>query len=101
MGLSEREQRILDQLENQLQEDDPRLARRVQSLTRPRGGPRELLWAGALFAVGVVLLLLLTFHPAFGVLGAAVMLFALVRAGRAASTMAQEPGTSRERTPRE
>ncbi len=98
MGLSEHEQRILEQLETQLLEDDPRLARRVASLTRAEGGQRELLRAGALFAVGFVLLLLLTFHAAFGVVGAGLMLAGLIRGARAASAYAKEQASTRERS---
>ncbi len=101
MGLSEHEQRILDELETQLLTDDPRLARRVANLAKSRGGSRELIRSGVLFALGFVLLLLLTFHPAFGVVGAGLMLVALVRGGRAASTYAQEQGATRERTPKD
>ncbi len=101
MGLSEREQRILDELESQLLTDDPRLARRVANLARTSHGSRELFRAGVLFAVGFVLLLLLTFHPAFGVAGAALMLVALVRGGRAASAYTRDQSAGRESSRKE
>lgn len=100
MALSEHEQRILEELESQLHQEDPRLARRVADLDEPRR-PRDLALAAVVFAVGFVLLLLLTFHPAFGVVGAAVMLVGLVRAARVASTLAKEQATARERSARE
>lgn len=98
MGLSEHEQRILEELESQLHQDDPRLARRVADLAEVRRGPRELVHAAIVFAVGFVLLLLLTFHPAFGVVGAGVMLVGLVRGARVASSFAREQANARERS---
>ncbi|MDR0481793.1 MAG: DUF3040 domain-containing protein [Cellulomonadaceae bacterium] len=73
MPLSEHEQRILDQLERALQEDDPRLANTLQG-TQKRPFKRYIV-AGAGVLLGLVVLLLgVTIQqPIVGVLGFAVM----------------------------
>ena len=68
MPLSEREERILAEIERRLAEEDPRFVRR----------PRRSMFAGAVWRLraavllgltGVVLVALLTFDPALGALG--------------------------------
>ncbi len=95
MGLSDREQRILEELESQLAADDPSLARRATNFANAAGGSRSLLRSIGLFVVGVVLLLLLTFNPLFGIAGAALMLVGLVQGARAAGVYAREQVSAR------
>ena len=56
MPLSEDEQRILQEIEQQLYASDPELAREVSSTTVYRHAGRNLKWAGLGFAGGVVLM---------------------------------------------
>jgi len=73
MPLSEYEQRVLEQMEQQLYSEDPKLAN-AMSPTAPRSGIRFVL-AGAGVIVGVVLLIVgvMTDLPAVGIIGFAVM----------------------------
>ncbi|MFT5222621.1 MAG: hypothetical protein ACI867_000926 [Glaciecola sp.] len=90
MSLSDKEQRILQELETQLRAEDPALARRATKFAKGQTSPAALVRAGLLFTAGFVLLLLLTFHPLFGIVGAAVMLVALVQGARAFTSFARE-----------
>jgi cell division protein FtsW (lipid II flippase) len=54
--LSEDEQRILQEIEQQLYASDPELAREVSSTTVYRHAGRNLKWAALGFAAGVVLM---------------------------------------------
>ena len=56
MPLSEDEQRILQEIEQQLYASDPELAREVSSTTVYRHAGRNLKWAALGFAAGVVLM---------------------------------------------
>lgn len=58
MPLSEDEQRILTQIEQQLYEDDPSLAHEVSSTTVFTHGFKNIRWAAAGFVAGLVVLLL-------------------------------------------
>ena len=58
MPLSEDEQRILSEIEQQLYASDPSLAREVGSTTIYRHAGRNLKWAGLGFAVGLVIMVL-------------------------------------------
>lgn len=89
MGLSEHEQRILDELESQLRTQDPGLARRASKLERATGSP-QLVRAGVLFAVGFALLLTLAWNPIPAVVGVVLMFIALVRGGRSLAALARE-----------
>lgn len=73
MPLSEYEQRVLEQMEQQLYSDDPKLASSLAPTGR-RSGVRYVL-AGAGVIVGVVLLVVgvTTSIPAIGIVGFAVM----------------------------
>ena len=55
--LSEDEQRILSEIEQQLYETDPALAREVGSTTVYTHAFRNLKWAGVLFVVGVAVMI--------------------------------------------
>lgn len=56
MPLSEHEQRILSEIEQQFYETDPGLAHAVGSTTLYRHALRNIKWASLLFLVGVVIL---------------------------------------------
>lgn len=58
MPLSEDEQRILSEIEAQLYESDPALAKEVSSTTVYTHAFRNLKWATLLFVVGVAVLVL-------------------------------------------
>ena len=79
MPLSEDEQRILQEIEQQLYDSDPQLAREVSSRTIYRHAGRNLKWAGLGFVAGLVLMVLTveTLPLAFGgflvMLGSAVL----------------------------
>ncbi len=57
MPLSEDEQRILQEIEQQFYEHDPHLAREVGSTTLYRHAGRNLKWAAAGFVAGFILLI--------------------------------------------
>ena len=57
MPLSEDEQRILQEIEQQFKADDPDFARQVSSTTLYRHAGRNLKWAALGFVVGVVFLI--------------------------------------------
>lgn len=57
MPLSEEEQRILNQIEHQLNESDPQSARRISEMSLPRYLARNCTWALVGFVAGMVLLL--------------------------------------------
>jgi hypothetical protein len=66
--LSEDERRILDEIEERLTESDPQLAREVASTTVYTHAVRNLKWAGVLFLVGVVAMVVLLFFVGNAVL---------------------------------
>ncbi len=108
MPLSEHEQRLLDQIERALYAEDPKFATTVRS-TDLRTHMRRRLWrAGALMAVGFLMLLVGVTEPVVGIVGFVVMLLGLVLAltawkrlnGRAASTLRSVDGTSERSTQR-
>lgn len=79
MPLSENEQRILQEIEQQLYDSDPDLAREVSSTTIYRHAGRNLKWAGLGFVVGLVFMVLtvqtlpLAFAGFLAMLGSAVL----------------------------
>ncbi len=77
MALSEHEQRMFDEIQRQLVEDDPRFVARTSRRLRawsPEGRLRVAIVLGVLGAVGVFAL---TFDLLFGVAGMALLLAAL------------------------
>jgi cell division protein FtsW (lipid II flippase) len=77
--LSEDEQRILQEIEQQLYASDPELAREVSSTTVYRHAGRNLKWAALGFAAGIVLMvaaLALFSNPLLAFAGFLVMLAA-------------------------
>ncbi len=77
MPLSEHEERILAEIERQLEHDDPRFVSRARRTRRP-GGPRRLRFALAAFVLGFLCLLGLVLHIAFGFVGFTLMFGAVV-----------------------
>jgi len=96
MALSDREQRILDELEQQLAQDDPNLHRRLSPPTQIRA---RLVRASLAFVLGLALLLTLSFDVRFGVAGAVVMLGALVVGGRAVGDLLEQARTRDQKDP--
>jgi len=81
MPLSEHEQRLLDQIERALYQDDPKFATSVRSSDLRTHTKRRLRRAGIVLALGFFLLLAgVVIHPAVGVAGFVVMLVALLLA---------------------
>lgn len=75
--LSEDEQRILSEIEEQLYESDPDLVREVGSTTVYTHALRSLRWGALLFVVGTVAMVgLLSTHPALAFLGVVLMFLA-------------------------
>lgn len=77
MPLSEHEERILAEIERQLERDDPRFVSRARRSPR-RGGPRRLWFAAVAFVLGFFCLLGLIVHIALGFAGFALMFTAVV-----------------------
>lgn len=102
MGLSEHEQKILAEIERHLAEDDPRFVQRARRVGGSRIGGGRLIWSVIGFVVGLVLLLGLTFHIAFGLAGFAVMFTSIVvgatawrhRASEVAAAQSQDQNRS-------
>lgn len=77
MPLSEDEQRILSEIEQQLYESDPELAREVGSTTVYTHASRNLRWAVVGFIIGLaVMVLTLNIHFVFAFGGFLIMLAA-------------------------
>lgn len=77
MPLSENEQNILNEIERQLVESDPQLAREVSETTVYRHALGSMKWIGVLFVLGLVVMVAgLTVHFLVGFLGFMMMLFA-------------------------
>ena len=75
MPLSEDEERILHEIEQQLHATDPQLVREVSSTTLYRHAGRNLKWAALGFVAGLVFLVMtFTTSLALGVVGFLVML---------------------------
>lgn len=74
MPLSEHEQRILDEIERRLAEEDPRLAQSVGKTSLATHLLRKIRWGVVAFAVGFALLLLYFLSLWAAVAGFAVML---------------------------
>lgn len=81
MPLSEEEQRLLDQLEASLMEDDPRLAKSMATAPTYQVERRKASLAGVFFLLGLILLVLgVSWHPAISVVGFVLMFGATVLA---------------------
>ena len=74
MPLSEHEQRILEEIEKRLAEEDPRLVESVTKASVTSHALRRVRWGVAGFVVGFILVLFFILNLAFAVAGFAVML---------------------------
>ncbi|CAN5290735.1 hypothetical protein BH23ACT9_BH23ACT9_06460 [soil metagenome] len=80
MPLSDRERQILSEIESQLASEDPKFARTVATVP-PAPARVRLRFAIIGFIVGVILLLGIVFHIAWGFAGFVLMLVSAVVAG--------------------
>lgn len=78
MPLSEHEERILAEIERQLAAEDPRFAARARRGGRGPSRTTRLRLAVALAVVGILNLLFLTVSIAFGAVGIALLLIAIL-----------------------
>jgi hypothetical protein len=90
MPLSEHEQRILEDIERQLVEDDPRLAEQVSTTSLYSHLARRIRWAVALFFVGFALLLLFFISLWAALVGFALMLTSALLTYRYLKQMGQD-----------
>lgn len=80
MPLSEHEERVLAEIERQLAAEDPGFVARTRRGARPRAraqrphGRTRIVLAAVGVVVGLVSLLALTYHVAFGLAGFAILL---------------------------
>jgi ABC-type bacteriocin/lantibiotic exporter with double-glycine peptidase domain len=74
MPLDEREQRILEEIEKRLAEEDPRLVESVTKSTVATHALRRIRWGIISFIVGFILLLLFVVNMWFALVGFVVML---------------------------
>ena len=74
MPLSDHEQRILEEIEKKLAEDDPRLAEQVSTTSLYSHLSRRIRWASVAFLLGFVLLLCFALSLWVAVAGFALML---------------------------
>jgi len=74
MPLSEHEQRILEEIERRLAEEDPRLVRSVSESSVASHAMRRIRWGVGGFVLGFVLLLFFVLNIWFAVGGFGVML---------------------------
>jgi positive regulator of sigma E activity len=74
MPLSEHEQRILEEIERRLAEEDPRLVESVSKASVATHALRRIRWAMFSFVLGFVLLLLFLVDMWFALAGFVVML---------------------------
>lgn len=78
MSLSDRERRILSDIEARLHEEDPKLVRTVRSTTVSSQARRQVKLAVAGFIVGFLLLFLTAVHITWGIAGFALMFVSTV-----------------------
>lgn len=101
MPLSDHEQRILDEIEQRLREEDPGLVEQVSTTSLYTHLARRIRWASLAFALGFVMLVLGLLWLWVGVAGFVVMLLSalivyqyLKRMGRDQRRALQERGWS-------
>jgi hypothetical protein len=82
MPLSDREQRILEEIERRLSEEDPRLAEQVSTTSLYTHLARRIRWASLAFLAGFVLLLCFALSLEAAVAGFAIMLVSALLAYR-------------------
>lgn len=83
MALSDRERQILSEIESQLASEDPKFVRTVATATATASSPGRLKLRYALvgFLLGIVMLLAIVVHIAWGFAGFALMLVSAVVGG--------------------
>jgi DUF3040 family protein len=74
MPLSEHEQRILEEIEQRLAEEDPRLVQSVSKASLAAHAWRRIRWGIVGFFLGFILLLFFVWNIVFAIAGFAVML---------------------------
>lgn len=81
MPLSDRERQILSEIESQLASEDPKFVRTVATASASSPGRIKLRYAVIGFIVGVIMLLGIVVHIAWGFAGFALMLVGAVVGG--------------------
>lgn len=92
MPLSDHEEHELQEIARHLALEDPKFVATVSETTVTTLGLRRLRWSVAAFVVGLVTLLGLTFHLAFGIVGFALMLGAAIVGVRTVRDLAPHGG---------
>lgn len=92
MGLSEREQRIFQEIEQQLTEQDPRFVDKARRRTVEGRRGRRLRLAAAAIVVGFLMLLGIVVSQALGLLGFVLMFVGVVAAARELQTVQGDLG---------
>lgn len=102
MPLSEREQRILEEIEKNLHEEDPNFARTVRRPAPQMDEIRRIKLGVAIFVVGFVVLISFFFSGAvgIGVLAFGLMVSGIVLTAGALRVIATERGSGPERRQR-
>ncbi|MCH8612638.1 DUF3040 domain-containing protein [Arsenicicoccus dermatophilus] len=106
MPLSEREQALLEQMEQALMAEDPQLAAQLANASRPRASRTRVVLGllGVLAGLGVVLLGVVQQQVALGILGFLIMVacavYAFAAPRRPALGTVQEDGTVAAARPR-
>lgn len=90
MPLSDHEQRILEDIERRLREEDPRLAETVSSASVHAHVIRRIRWGILLFVVGFVMLMLFMVSLWVAIAGFTVMLVAALLVYQNLRRMSQE-----------
>lgn len=92
MPLSEHEERALAEIARQLQADDPKFVATVAKTSPTRHHLRRLRWSAIGFVLGLITLLGLTFHLAFGVAGFLIMLLSVAAGATALRSLGSDAG---------
>lgn len=92
MGLSEREQRIFAEIEQQLTDEDPRFVDKTRRRTVEGRRGRRLRLAAAAIAIGFLLLLGIVVQQWLGFLGFALMFVGIVVGARELQTVQGDLG---------
>lgn len=89
MPLSDRERQILSEIESQLASEDPKFVRTVATAKAPTGRIK-LRYPVIGFIVGVVMLLGIVVHIAWGFAGFALMLVSAITAGNSLKHLGED-----------
>jgi Protein of unknown function (DUF3040) len=90
MPLSEHEQRILEEIEKRLQEEDPRLANAVSRTSLYGHAAGRIRWAALAFVAGFIMLMLFALSVLVAIAGFVVMLASTLLIYRQLRLMGQE-----------